>query len=127
MKHKKKYTIILPVALVIIIVGIVILLNQSQTPSKLDDFAKCLKTQGVIFYGAFWCPHCQNQKALFGNSVQYLPYIECSTPDGQSQTQICQQNNIAGYPTWVFKDGSRLSGETPLAQLAAKSGCSLPK
>jgi len=124
---KSKFVWIGLAGLIIIIIGIIILTNSKKVPGKYDDFAKCLKTQGVLFYGAFWCPHCQNQKALFGSSVQYLPYVECSTPDGQSQNSLCQQNNIAGYPTWVFKDGSRLSGETPLADLASKSGCALPQ
>jgi histidinol phosphatase-like enzyme len=100
------------------------LLSHKST-NKLDAFAQCLKKQGVVFYGAFWCPHCQREKALFGSSAQYLPYTECSTPDGQGQLQICINNNISSYPSFVFADGSRLTGETPLADLAAKSGCAL--
>jgi hypothetical protein len=33
-----------------------------QLPAEgqnLDDFAKCIKDSGAMFYGAFWCPHCQ--------------------------------------------------------------------
>ena len=26
--------------------------------------AQCLKDKGVIFYGAFWCPHCKKQVSL---------------------------------------------------------------
>lgn len=96
-----------------------------RAPGKLDAFAQCLKDQGAVFYGAFWCSHCQNQKALFGRSARMLPYIECSTPNGQSQTSECQDKKIAGYPTWEFKDGSRLSGELALERLAEKTGCSL--
>ena len=95
--------------------------NTSSAPTV--SFAQCLKNQGALFYGAFWCSHCQNQKAMFGADAKDLPFVECSTPDGQGQLAICQQNNIPGYPTWVFKDGSRLSGELTLAQLAEKTGC----
>ncbi|MEK6973881.1 MAG: hypothetical protein AABW41_01430 [Nanoarchaeota archaeon] len=93
---------------------------------QLDNFAKCLTDNGVKFYGAFWCPHCANQKKMFGDSFQYINSIECSTPDGRGQMQICKDAKIEGYPTWEFKDGSRLSGELTIEQLASKSGCSLP-
>ena len=93
---------------------------------KYDSFAQCIKSSGATFYGAFWCPHCQNEKKLFGDAVQFLPYVECSTPDGSAQLQVCKDASIQNYPTWVFKDGSRLVGEVPLSQLAEKTGCTLP-
>ena len=101
--------------------------SVSVTPGKYDDFAICLKDKGATFYGAFWCPHCQAQKKLFGSSAKLLPYVECSTADGAAQTKICIDNKITGYPTWEFADGSRLSGEIPLAQLAEKTACILPQ
>ena len=98
-------------------------------PGKYDNFATCLEDKGAVFYGAFWCSHCQAQKKLFGSSQKLLPYIECSTIDGQSQTQACIDKKISSYPTWEFTDGSRLNGEIPLAQLAEKTSCenSLPQ
>lgn len=98
---------------------------QGRQPGKLDAFAQCLGTKGAVFYGAFWCPHCQNQKKMFGKSEKLLPYIECSAPDGNSQLQICRDKKIEGYPTWEFSDVSRLSGEIPLKTLAEKTGCPL--
>ena len=85
--------------------------------------AQCLKDKGVVFYGAFWCSHCKAQKAEFGDAVPALPYVECSTPDGKGLTAICVQKAIQSYPTWIFPDGSRLTGEQSLEALAAKSGC----
>lgn len=96
-------------------------------PGKLDDFTSCLTEKKAVFYGAFWCPHCQKTKALFGNSAKHLPYVECSTPDGQGQTQACKDANIASYPTWAFADDSRLTGERTLQELAEKTGCTLPQ
>lgn len=95
-------------------------------PGKLDSFAQCLSDNGAKFYGAFWCPHCQNQKALFGKSAKLLPYIECSTTNTKRQLQICIDKDITGYPTWEFADGKRLGGEIPLKTLAEKTGCKLP-
>lgn len=98
----------------------------SATSSPVAAFAQCLKDKGVVFYGAFWCPHCNAQKALFGDAVSLLPYVECSTADGNAQTPVCIAKKIQGYPTWEFADGSRLSGEQTFAQLAEKSQCALP-
>lgn len=92
-------------------------------PGKYDGLAQCLKDNKVTFYGAFWCPHCQNQKALFGKSARLLPYVECSTVDGRGQTDVCKEKNIQSYPTWVFPDGSQETGEVALGKLAEKSGC----
>lgn len=111
----------------VITAGIFALVRYAKTPGPLDEFATCLGTRGAEFYGTFWCPHCQNQKAMFGKSQKKLPYIECSTPDGQGQTNICKEKEIQGYPTWIFADGSRMSGEIPLAKLAEKTGCMLPQ
>jgi len=98
-----------------------------HTPGQYDSFAECLASSGVTFYGAFWCPHCQAQKAMFGKSVDKLPYVECSTPDGSGQTQECINKNIQGYPTWVDKNGSSTEGVLSFQQLSAMSGCALPQ
>ncbi len=127
MNNKGRNTIILVAVGLIILVGIFSFLSENNAQGKYDVFAKCLKDKGAVFYGAFWCPHCQNQKAMFGNSEKYLPYVECSTSDGKGQVPICSQKNITAYPTWVFADGSRESGEIPLNKLAEKTGCSLPQ
>ncbi|TAK04818.1 hypothetical protein EPO33_02370 [Patescibacteria group bacterium] len=96
-------------------------------PGALDGFASCLGEKGAKFYGAFWCPHCANQKKLFGKSAKKLPYIECGVAGNTSaQTQVCTDAEVKGYPTWVFADASRLSGEIPLQTLAEKTGCALP-
>ena len=124
----------------LVLAGIVFLIvspGRIKT-GKLDGFAQCIKDKGVLFYGAFWCPHCQSQKALFGNSVHLLPYIECSNPDGQSQTQACTNAGIKIYPTWDFPPGlsssapvstttQRVVGELELTDLAQKTGCVLPQ
>lgn len=104
---KTKFAVFI-VIIVLIVVGLGVFMNNNQKPSKFDDFAKALTSQGSEFFGAFWCSHCQAQKALFGSSKKYLPYVECSNPD-QSQTQICKDNKIESYPTWKFKDGVKIT------------------
>lgn len=124
----KKYYIIAAIIGVIIAGGVTyawVKYNNAQ-PGKLDTFAQCLKDKGAMFYGAFWCPHCQAEKALFGKSQKYLPYVECSTPDGNGQLQVCKDKNIESYPTWFFADGTKKVGEVSLQDLAQQTGCTLP-
>ena len=124
---KKGVLIFWLVVLALIIAGVGTSLTLNSGPGKLDGFAQCIKDSGTIYYGAFWCPHCQATNKMFGKSKALLPYVECSTPDGQSQTQICKDKGINGYPTWVFPDGSVLTGERTLQELADKTACQLPK
>lgn len=121
---KQKLLVVLGV--IVIVAGVAYAVWQNYEPGKLDGFTQCLKEKGATFYGAFWCPHCQSQKKLFGNSQKYLPYVECSTPDGSAQNQTCKEKNIPGYPTWEFADKSRLNREVALNELSEKTGCALP-
>ncbi len=93
-----KKTIPLLLAL-IIIAGVIIILTTKkssapQTVDPVETFAQCIKDSGSTFFGAFWCPHCNNQKALFGKkAAKMLPYQECSTAD-RKQNSICRRSLI---------------------------------
>lgn len=111
----------------LVIGGVFWLIKTPGRAGKLDSFATCIKDSGAKFYGAFWCPHCQNQKAMFGSSAKLLPYIECSTPDGKSQMPLCDEAGVEGYPTWKFPDGTVESGEVQLERLSELTQCPLPQ
>jgi uncharacterized membrane protein/glutaredoxin len=83
--------------------------------------ANHLSETGAKFYGAFWCPHCRDQKELFGSSVHRLPYIECS-PGGQGtpQASVCDAAGVKSYPTWII-NGTRYVGTQSLDELARYS------
>ena len=122
---KKEY-LIFGIVTILVVFGIAgFAYYEDSVPAKLDGFAQCLKDKGAVFYGAFWCPHCQNQKEMFGRSAKLLPYVECSTPNGREQIPLCTEKKIEGYPTWEFADGSREGGEVSLSKLAEKTGCAL--
>lgn len=110
----KKY-----IAAVIVILGIAVLsfaLFYPKSPYAnvaLDGFAQCLASKNITMYGAYWCPHCQNEKALFGDSFKYVNYVECT-----QEIAKCESAGIQGYPTWIFPaspaggpDGRRFEGE----------------
>lgn len=90
-------------------------------PATFDAFAKCLTQKGVAMYGAYWCPHCQRQKKLFGDSFKYVNYVECT-----KDIKKCQEKKIEGYPTWIFKNGERIKGEATFEELAKKTTCKAP-
>ena len=119
------------IILVVAIIGGLVLLRgnssveKPQDVSQYDDFAQCIADTGAVFYGAYWCPHCQDQKEMFEQSKN-LPYVECSTANGQGQTKICADENITGYPTWKFADGSSIDGLLSFDDLSEKTGCDLP-
>ncbi len=90
---------------------------------QIRALAEHLTKQGALFYGASWCPHCQEQKRLFGASASRLPYIECS-PAGPNTPQApsCNRAGVQSYPTWVI-EGRAIAGEVlSLAQLANATG-----
>ena len=93
--------------------------------TNYDEFAQCITDSGAKMYGAYWCPHCNDQKDMFSSSWDYIDYIECSLPNKSGQTQICAEEGITGYPTWEFGDESRQSGKLPLDILSERTGCSL--
>ena len=118
------------VAITLAVVGFLgfVVSQREVVSSELDGFAQCIAASEAKFYGAFWCPHCIEQKALFGKAAaEKLPYVECSNPDKKSQTQICVEKKITGYPTWELANGERLSGNQTLETLATKTSCVLPE
>ena len=121
----KNQTLLLAGVLVVVVAAAYFLITNA--PSKYDAFAQCLTSSGAKMYGAFWCPHCKDQKAEFGTSWKYANYVECSTPDGQAQTQACIDAGVQTYPTWEFKNGSRNEGVLTLEQLSKATNCPLPQ
>ncbi len=97
----------------------------SENP-RIRALAEHLQKANVKFYGAYWCPHCKEQKELFGASAERLPYVECSPlGPGTSQAAVCDQKGIQGYPTWII-DGQRYEGVLSLSQLEQYSGFKEP-
>lgn len=100
------------------------------------ELAKHLKQIGAKMYGAYWCPHCHDQKELFGReAAQIYPYIECA-PDGKNpQTALCEQiapkaqqqtGQQFGFPTWEI-NGKFYPGTQSLTELARISGYKGPQ
>jgi hypothetical protein len=114
------------IALAIVLVSAAAYYFAHRRNARLDAFARCLTAKQAKMYGAFWCPHCQEQKEKFGSSFEYAPYIECGIKGSQAVAQVCTDAGIKRFPTWIFSDGTRVEGEHELEFLGDKTGCSLP-
>jgi len=98
-----------------------------RTQHKYDGFARCLSARGVKMYGAWWCPHCEEQKEAFAKSFKYVPYVECGVKgDTHVQAQVCKDENVHHYPTWQFPPtGERVERVFSLEELSDRTGCPL--
>jgi uncharacterized membrane protein len=96
--------------------------GMGREDPQLRALAEHLDERNARFYGAYWCPACQQQKTLFGASADRLPYIEC-TPDGRRGPVAftCVSADIDSYPTWII-EGRRYTGVLEPHQLARHSG-----
>ena len=94
--------------------------SKNDIPSgKYDSFAKCLTEKNITMYGTSWCPHCKDQKEMFGDSVQYIDFVDCD-----ESKEVCLNLDIPGYPTWVI-NGEQYPGTQTFYDLAKLSGCSI--
>jgi len=87
------------------------------------ELAKHLKEIGAKEYIAWWCPHCHDQKLLFGKEAyKEVPYTDCAPADNpNAQKQECKTAGIQSYPTWKI-NGEVYQGAQNLEELAKVSG-----
>ncbi|MEB3293376.1 MAG: vitamin K epoxide reductase family protein [Synechococcales bacterium] len=95
------------------------------------ELARHLKQSGAMLYTAYTCPHCCEQKQLFGiEALPDLPNTECNPTGKDPQTELCQKELQAaavqtkqepGFPTWKI-NGKYLFGVQKLEELANLSG-----
>ncbi|MFC1648149.1 hypothetical protein ACFL1B_01690, partial [Nanoarchaeota archaeon] len=70
-------------------------------------------SQNSILYGAKWDSATQEQLEMFGNSVEYLDYVECTANN-------CE--HIEGYPTWMIGNREE-QGLQSIKRLQKLTGC----
>lgn len=97
-------------------------ITTTSETSELD-LAKHLTAVGAIKYGAFWCPHCYEQKQLFGKEAfKEVNYVECADlANPRQQIATCRQAGITSYPSWEI-NGKLYPGTQTLEELAELSG-----
>ena len=98
------------------------LIVTSESTKESISLAKYLKDYGVVKYSAYWCPNCLNQGELFGKQAyKELNVVECARDGKNSQTQLCIDKNIQGFPSWEI-NGKIILGVQTLNELSKLTG-----
>ena len=129
MKINKKlvYGAILAVVAAIAVIGWIMVKGGTGVQGKYDDFAKCLTEKEAKLYTTYWCPHCTEQKELFGSSLKYVDVTECDQEGKNAEPEKCKAADVTSIPAWIFADGSKEVGVHALEQLAKTTECTLPQ
>ena len=94
----------------------------SESTKESIELAKYLNDKGVVKYSAYWCPNCLNQSELFGKQAYMeLNVVECARDGINSQTQLCIDKKIKGFPTWEI-NGKLIIGVLSLKELSKLTG-----
>lgn len=112
------------VALVLILFGVAYYAGWYHKNHHYDAFAKCLASKNAKMYGLYWCPHCLDQKKMFGESFEYVPYVECAIKGSHEMAPECKAAHAAHFPSWQFNGGPLQEGVESLDDLGARTGCS---
>ncbi len=88
-----------------------------SSPEKIK-LAEHLTKEGAVMYNAYWCPHCHDQKEMFGKeATEKLILVECAKDGFNNQRDLCESKGITGFPSWEI-NGSIDSGVKSLEELA---------
>ena len=94
---------------------------SSKSSNSATELAEHLSQIGGVQYSAYWCPHCHDQKEMFGQeAASKLNIVECAKDGQNNQHSLCEAKGIDGYPSWELY-GKIESGVKSLEELA-KSG-----
>ena len=100
-------------------------INTSSGPAEIA-LAKHLTAIGAVKYGAYWCPHCYEQKQLFGQKAfAEVNYVECAPKGKNPEPQKCLDAKIKAFPSWTINN-QLYEGTQTLEQLAKISGYTGP-
>ena len=84
--------------------------------------ARHLTETGAKIYTAYTCPHCHEQKELFGKeAVSLINNIECNPKGKNARPDLCQAAGLRGVPTWDI-NGKLYPSVQRLETLADLSG-----
>ena len=101
--------------------GVAPLVTTESSPATLA-LAEHLTGSGAVMYSAYWCPHCHEQKELFGKEASdKLNVVECAADGQNNQADLCRSKGLQGFPSWEI-NGSIESGVASLETLAERSG-----
>jgi tetratricopeptide (TPR) repeat protein len=97
--------------------------SEPVASSPQMALAMHLRKAGARMYGTYWCSVCNWQREQFGEAAfSQITYVECDPGGSNPQPDLCNQANIAAYPTWEINGRLYPPGGYPLRELANLSG-----
>ncbi len=123
-EEKKKKVLTYAVAILLLIGAF--MAGRYRRNHKYDSFAECLAGHQAKMYGLYWCPHCADQKAMFGDAFRNVPYVECAIKGSKELAPECQAAGVKLFPSWQFGSNPPKEGVLSLQELGEKTGCKLP-
>jgi len=111
-------------AIALLVIG-AYLLGRYRREHRYDALAQCMAGRQMKMYGAYWCPHCADQKEILGSSSRFV-YEECGVPGSHEEQKKCADLGVKLFPTWRLPDGTLKPGVLSAQDLSKASGCSLP-
>jgi hypothetical protein len=85
----------------------------------MEGFAKCLTENRAVLYTSLSCPHCNEQKEMFGEAITYIENVDCVT-----DPNVCSEDGIQVVPTWIINN-ERYEGVQSFESLGGLTGCRL--
>ncbi len=114
-KRLKSNLITIAIIIVIIVLSIILLSsgNKSEVPQSTS---KCIGENSALFV-QLGCPHCEDQKEMFGDNIQYINVTDCFY-----NKEECIYENITAIPTWKINSKYYL-GVQNIEKLKELTGC----
>ncbi|MGB8700991.1 MAG: vitamin K epoxide reductase family protein, partial [Thermosynechococcaceae cyanobacterium] len=101
-------------------------ITTNSGPAEIA-LAEHLTAIDAKMYGAYWCPHCHDQKQLFGKEAfAKVNYIECDPKGPNPKPDLCKAAKVEGFPTWHVQKAV-VSGAQSLAELGKLSAYKGPQ
>jgi glutaredoxin len=116
MKKRVKSNIITLVIIIAIIIFSFIILNTNNKAEISKETAKCIGDKSTL-YVQLGCPHCEDQKEMFGENLQHINVIDC-----YYEKEKCISQNISMIPTWDISDKYYV-GVQSIDKLKTLTGC----
>lgn len=90
--------------------------------AELKKFNDCLSENGMVIYGAEWCPHCSNLVDFLGgrDAVDNL-YVDC-----EENSLRCNEEMIGGGIPEIQVNGEFYEGARDLESFAQETDCQVP-
>ncbi len=118
-RKKSSIITVLVVVGILVLAGVIIYTKSNSSGSGVSaDLAKCIGAHSQE-YVQLGCEFCAEQKALFGNSYQYINSTDCYQ---ENNRQFCNQIGIVRTPTWII-NGTQYQGVQSIDELKNLTGC----